>query len=69
MYLQYLKAPAMYGIFLSVSLSFFVLYIVGASRYLTNHDENTCDMTYMFEYPQYVVSIITKYNVNLLFFT
>lgn len=32
-----------------------LLYIFGAARYITDFEENTCDMTYMFEYPQYVV--------------
>lgn len=32
-----------------------ILYILGVVRYMTDYEENTCDMTYMFEYPQYVV--------------
>ncbi|KAJ8679258.1 hypothetical protein QAD02_015045 [Eretmocerus hayati] len=51
---HWLKATVVYSFVLTVSLSIFLLYIVGAARYLTDHDENTCDMTYMFEYPQYV---------------
>lgn len=31
-----------------------VLYILGVARYITDFEENTCEMTYMFEYPQYV---------------
>uniref|UniRef100_A0ABD2VTV1 GPI inositol-deacylase n=1 Tax=Trichogramma kaykai TaxID=54128 RepID=A0ABD2VTV1_9HYME len=48
------KIPVVYFILLSISLFVFLLYIVGAAKYLTDHEENTCDMTYMFEYPQYV---------------
>lgn len=43
-----------YGGLLLFSLVTLVLYILGAARYLTDHDENACDMTYMFEYPQYI---------------
>lgn len=50
-----LKTPVVYGVILSISVSIFLLYIIGAARYLTDHEENTCEMTYMFEYPQYVV--------------
>jgi len=32
-----------------------LLYILGIARYITDFEENTCEMTYMFEYPQYVV--------------
>ncbi|XP_058808339.1 GPI inositol-deacylase [Phymastichus coffea] len=49
-----IRTPVVYGLLLSISLIIFLLYIVGAAHYLTDHDENTCDMTYMFEYPQYV---------------
>lgn len=31
-----------------------VLYVIGVARYITDFEENTCEMTYMFEYPQYV---------------
>lgn len=34
-----------------------LLYILGVARYITDFEENTCEMTYMFEYPQYVVRI------------
>lgn len=69
--LQLLKMPIVYGLILSASLSIFLLYIIGASHYLTDHDENTCDMTYMFEYPQYVVRILHKGSIyaNFLFIT
>ncbi|XP_032663634.1 GPI inositol-deacylase [Odontomachus brunneus] len=42
----------------SISILFFIyvclLYILGVARYMTDFEENTCEMTYMFEYPQYV---------------
>ncbi|KAG5343165.1 PGAP1 deacylase, partial [Acromyrmex heyeri] len=31
-----------------------LLYVLGVARYVTDFEENTCEMTYMFEYPQYV---------------
>lgn len=44
----------------SISFSFLMLllllYMLGVARYVTDFDENSCGMTYMFEYPQYVVS-------------
>lgn len=44
-----------YGtIFLACSF-LFILYILGTVHYVTTREENTCEMTYMFEYPQYVV--------------
>ena len=62
--MQSLKTPVVYGILLSISLSIFFLYTIGVARFLTDHEENTCDMTYMFEYPQYVVRtrLIFKFN-------
>lgn len=43
-----------YGtIFLACSF-LFILYILGTVHYVTTREENTCEMTYMFEYPQYV---------------
>lgn len=36
-------------------MTIFALYILGLSNYLTDFEKNTCEMTYMFEYPQYVV--------------
>lgn len=34
----------------------FVIFILGLHNFLTDNEENGCEMTYMFEYPQYVVS-------------
>lgn len=39
-----------------------LLYILGIARYVTDFEENTCEMTYMFEYPQYVVR---KYFIRI----
>ena len=44
-----------YGALLSSCFFVLVLYILGTAHYLISHEENTCEMTYMFEYPQYVV--------------
>lgn len=40
------------------------LYILGITHYLTNHEPSTCDLTYMFEYPEFVVRC-NKYNNNI----
>ncbi|XP_063979734.1 GPI inositol-deacylase [Diachasmimorpha longicaudata] len=37
-----------------ISVIIFVIYALGGLRYVSHLDENTCDLTYMFEYPQYV---------------
>ena len=39
-------------IYLSFVASFFVL---GIYNYLTDFEENNCEMTYMFEWPKYLV--------------
>lgn len=56
-----IRSILIYGIsFLSLML-LLLLYILGAARYITDFEENTCDMTYMFEFPQYVrVSLDNK---------
>ncbi|XP_008559075.1 GPI inositol-deacylase [Microplitis demolitor] len=43
-----------YTCLLSLCLISFGIYILGVAHYVTDLEENTCDMTYMFEYPQYV---------------
>ena len=47
---------AAFNLFVAVSGVIFVFFILGIHNYLTAHEENSCEMTYMFEYPQYVVS-------------
>ncbi|XP_015119466.1 GPI inositol-deacylase [Diachasma alloeum] len=37
-----------------ISVIIFIIYTLGGLRYVSNLEENTCDLTYMFEYPQYV---------------
>ncbi|XP_011310677.1 GPI inositol-deacylase [Fopius arisanus] len=37
-----------------LSVFIFIVYILGGLHYLSSLEENTCDLTYMFEYPQYV---------------
>lgn len=34
-----------------------IIYLYGVLITITTRDENVCQMTYMFEYPQFVVSI------------
>lgn len=48
-------------ILLCVSLAF--AYIIGLLTFLTDHEENKCEMTYMFQYPQFVVCIL-RYIYN-----
>ena len=50
-----IKSTVIYTIFFLFLMLIFLLYVLGAARYITDFEENTCDMTYMFEYPQYVV--------------
>lgn len=55
-----IKSVLFYIIFFLFLMLFLLFYILGVVRYITDFEENTCDMTYMFEYPQYVVG---KYNI------
>ena len=52
-----IKKLIIYGAFLSACFLLLVLYIFGTAHYLIVHEENTCEMTYMFEYVQFVVSV------------
>lgn len=45
----------MYGGLLLTLLPMLAVYIFGAVNYLVDLEDNNCEMTYMFEYPQYVV--------------
>lgn len=54
------KSILFYIIFFLFLMLILLFYILGVVRYITDFEENTCDMTYMFEYPQYVVR---KYNI------
>ncbi|XP_076243690.1 GPI inositol-deacylase [Calliopsis andreniformis] len=49
-----IKSLLIYGTSFSFLMLLLLFYILGAARYVTDFEENTCDMTYMFEYPQYV---------------
>ncbi|RZF49031.1 hypothetical protein LSTR_LSTR011393 [Laodelphax striatellus] len=51
---------------IGVCLMLFALYIIGFNNYLKNYEENKCEMTYMFEYPQYV-RISLPINVTIQF--
>lgn len=57
-------------LFLILSLGSLCLYLYGALTALTNVEENLCRMTYMYEYPQYVVStaLILLHTINHLLF-
>lgn len=43
-------------LFLAISLVSLLLYLFGILTSVINVEENSCKMTYMFEYPQFVVS-------------
>lgn len=43
-------------LFLVVSLFCLLLYLFGILTSIVNVEENDCKMTYMFEYPQFIVS-------------
>ncbi|XP_022198883.2 GPI inositol-deacylase isoform X2 [Nilaparvata lugens] len=51
---------------IAVCLSIFLLYLVGLKGYLKIYRDNKCEMTYMFEYPQYV-RISLPLNVSFQF--
>ena len=55
-----IRSAVIYIILFLFLMLIFLLYILGTARYITDFEENTCDMTYMFEYPQYVVCKHTK---------
>lgn len=40
--------------FVLLSLFITLFYFIGLLTFITDHEENTCEMTYMFEYPQFV---------------
>lgn len=46
--------PVNFVILISLIATF--LYLLGVHNFVTRVEENACEMTYMFEYPQYVVS-------------
>ncbi|XP_035717908.1 GPI inositol-deacylase-like isoform X1 [Vespa mandarinia] len=50
----FLKSVLFYCSVVILFLFLLLLYILGGVRYITDFEENTCEMTYMFEYPQYV---------------
>jgi hypothetical protein len=41
---------------LPYSIGVCFVYLVGIVNFLTNLEENKCDMTFMYEFPQYTVS-------------
>lgn len=45
------------NIFLVISLICLSLYLFGLKNFLLSHEENACKMTYMYEFPQFIVCI------------
>jgi len=62
-----IKWMIIYGIVPPFFTAVTFLYILGVARYVTDFEENTCEMTYMFEYPQYVVRKCDKKIVHYNF--
>lgn len=52
--MTFLKSILFYFLVVTLFLFLLLLYILGGVRYITDFENNTCEMTYMFEYPQYV---------------
>lgn len=52
-------------LFLAISLVSLLLYLFGILTSVINVEENSCKMTYMFEYPQFVVSMEKVFFVFL----
>ncbi|PSN32852.1 hypothetical protein C0J52_10314 [Blattella germanica] len=55
------------NVFVVLSGIVFVIFLLGFHDFLTNNEENGCEMTYMFEYPQFVrialpVNIARRYS-------
>lgn len=40
-----------------LSLAFTVVFLAGLVSFLTDYETGKCEMTYMFEYPQFVVRL------------
>jgi hypothetical protein len=60
---------AAFNLFIAISGVVFAFFVLGIHNYLTAHEENSCEMTYMFEYPQYVVSFCAgNYGCHLSLF-
>lgn len=51
-----------------ISFVIFVFYVLGIHNILTKRGENDCDMTYMFEFPQFVVCLSLIHLRFLLFY-
>lgn len=45
------------NVFIILCLSLTFSYFIGILTFITDYEENKCEMTYMFQYPQFVVSI------------
>lgn len=41
------------------------LFFYGLYDYLTNYESNSCEMTYMWETPEYIVSHVVKYTSDI----
>lgn len=44
--------------FVLLSAFVFFSYLLGLHRFLSKYGDNGCEMTYMYEYPQFVVSTL-----------
>lgn len=59
---------AIFSLFQLASVVVFALFLVGFLNILLSDKENECEMTYMFEYPQFVVSFYLINIITILIF-
>lgn len=52
---------AVFGPLVVFSGIVFVIFVLGSHNFLISNEENGCQMTYMIEYPQFVVSFSVIY--------
>lgn len=57
-YLNYSLMMMPINTFVAIASAVLLVYIAGLYRFFTHFDENRCGMTYMYGYPQFVVSIL-----------
>jgi hypothetical protein len=46
---------------LTLSFALFLVFLIGSYDYVRNVEDNKCEMTFMFEYPEFIVSNLNHY--------
>lgn len=49
---------------IALSVTVFLVFVLGSYDYFKNVESNKCEMTWMFEYPEYIVSIFNKLLIS-----